>query len=173
MAHVAVMRAARPGMFEYELEALFLHHCYAHGGCRHVAYTCICACGPNPAVLHYGHAGAPNDRMLEDGDVALLDMGAEYHCYASDITCSFAVSRGGRFSADQRAVYEGVLAAQVAVLGAMVPGASWVACTGRGRRTRRACRLRRARRPGAAATAAAAETAAAAASSRPRRCSTR
>ena len=77
-------------------------------------------------MLHYGHAGAPNDRMLEDGDVALLDMGAEYHCYASDITCSFAVSRGGRFSADQRAVYEGVLAAQVAVLGAMAPGASWV-----------------------------------------------
>ena len=44
-------------------------------------------------MLHYGHAGAPNDRMLEDGDVALLDMGAEYHCYASDITCSFAVAR--------------------------------------------------------------------------------
>jgi Xaa-Pro dipeptidase len=49
MAHVEVMRAARPGMMEYQLESLFQHHTYTHGGCRHMAYTCICACGPNPA----------------------------------------------------------------------------------------------------------------------------
>jgi Xaa-Pro dipeptidase len=54
MAHVEVMRAAKTGMMEYQLESLFLHHTYTHGGCRHMAYTCICACGPNPAVLHYG-----------------------------------------------------------------------------------------------------------------------
>ena len=93
MAHSEVMRYAKPGQMEYQLESLFMHHTYTHGGCRHMAYTCICACGPNPAVLHYGHAGAPNDRVLADGDMALLDMGAEYHCYASDITCSFAVAR--------------------------------------------------------------------------------
>ena len=58
MAHSEVMRYARPGQMEYQLESLFMHHTYTHGGCRHMAYTCICACGPNPAVLHYGHAGA-------------------------------------------------------------------------------------------------------------------
>ena len=123
MAHAEVMRAARPGMMEYQLESLFMHHTYTHGGCRHVAYTCICACGPNPAVLHYGHAGAPNARLLEAGDQALLDMGAEYHCYAADITCSFPVSDD--YSADQRLVHDAVLAAQVAVIAALEPGAAW------------------------------------------------
>ncbi len=88
-----------------------------------MAYTCICACGPNPAVLHYGHAGAPNARLLKEGDQALLDMGAEYHCYASDITCSFPISSD--FTPDQILVHEAVLAAQVAVIGALKPG---VAC---------------------------------------------
>jgi Xaa-Pro dipeptidase len=82
-AHVSVMRQAKPGMFEFQLESLFLHHCYMWGGARHVGYTCICAVGPNAAVLHYGHAGAPNDRVLADGDIALLDMGAEYACYGA------------------------------------------------------------------------------------------
>ena len=85
-AHVAVMRYVAPGRMEYQLEALFRHWTYAEGGCRLMSYTPICASGPNPAILHYGHAGRPNDRMLEDGDMVLLDMGAEYHCYASDIT---------------------------------------------------------------------------------------
>ena len=74
-----------------------------------MAYTCICACGPNPAVLHYGHAGAPNARLLKEGDQALLDMGAEYHCYAADITCSFPISSD--FTPDQILVPEAVLAA--------------------------------------------------------------
>ena len=47
MAHVEVMRATRPGMMEYQLESLFQHHTYTHGGCRHMSYTCICACGPS------------------------------------------------------------------------------------------------------------------------------
>ena len=129
MAHVEVMRAVRPGMMEYQLESLFQHHTYTHGGCRHMSYTCICACGPNSSVLHYGHAGMPNSgRVLASGDVALLDMGAEYHCYASDVTCSYPV--GGTFAddddGDMRAIYECVLAAQARVIGALGPGASWV-----------------------------------------------
>ena len=126
MAHVEVMRSAKPGMMEYQLESLFQHHTYTHGGCRHMSYTCICACGPNSNVLHYGHAGRPNSgRVLAGGDMALLDMGAEYHCYASDITCSYPVG-GKAFSDDQRSVYECVLAAQVRVIGTMGPGVSWV-----------------------------------------------
>lgn len=125
-AHVAVMRSTHAGMMEYELEARFLFEIYKNGGCRRCAYTSICACGPNASVLHYGHAGAPNDRQLGEADIALLDMGSEYHGYVSDITCSFPVS--GKFSSDQRGVYEGVLSAQIAVLENMRPGFSWVAC---------------------------------------------
>jgi Xaa-Pro dipeptidase len=110
-------------MMEYQLESLFMHHCYMWGGARHAGYTCICACGPNAAVLHYGHAGAPNDAPLRDGDIALLDMGAEYACYGADITRSFPI--GGKFSADQAMVYDGVLAAQDAVFAAVRPGVEW------------------------------------------------
>ena len=125
-AHVAVMRALRPGKYEYQLEAEFLYHCASDGGCRNCAYTSICACGPNAAVLHYGHAGAPNARLLQPGDLALLDMGAEYHCYCSDITCTMPVD--GVFTRDQKIVYEGVLNAQRAVYAIMGPGTSWTDC---------------------------------------------
>uniref|UniRef100_A0A2P2LCM9 Xaa-Pro dipeptidase n=1 Tax=Rhizophora mucronata TaxID=61149 RepID=A0A2P2LCM9_RHIMU len=102
-AHVEVMRKTRVGMKEYQLESIFLHHTYMYGGCRHCSYTCICATGENSAVLHYGHAAAPNDRTLLDGDMALFDMGAEYQFYGSDITCSFPVN--GKFTSDQALVY--------------------------------------------------------------------
>lgn len=68
-AHVEVMRNIRNCSFEYELEAKFLYEIYSKGGCRRCAYTSICACGPNSAVLHYGHAGAPNDRELKPTDI--------------------------------------------------------------------------------------------------------
>ncbi len=93
------------------------------GGCRHVSYTCICATGAASAVLHYGHAGAPNDRVLVDGALALLDMGAEYACYGADITRTFPI--GGRFSPDAALIYNAVLAAQDAVFGALRPGVQW------------------------------------------------
>jgi Xaa-Pro dipeptidase len=125
-AHVQVMRNATVGMMEYELEARFRYEIYANGGSRFAAYTSICACGPNGAVLHYGHAGAPNERQLTVDDMALLDMGADYHGYVSDITCSFPIR--GTFTEDQRAVYTGVLNAQRAVMAMMAPGVSWLAC---------------------------------------------
>mmetsp|Transcript_27804 Transcript_27804/g.43144 ORF Transcript_27804/g.43144 Transcript_27804/m.43144 type:complete len:534 (+) Transcript_27804:243-1844(+) len=125
-AHVEVMRHTKPGMTEWQLEATFRHYTYYHYGCRNVGYTPICACGPSSAVLHYGHAGAPNARTLVEGDMCLLDMGTEYHCYGSDITCSFPAS--GRFNATQRIVYEGVLQAQAAVLHMLKPGVDWVEC---------------------------------------------
>ncbi|KAH9801231.1 AMP N domain-containing protein [Citrus sinensis] len=76
------------------------------------------------AVLHYGHAAAPNDRTFEDGDMALLDMGAEYQFYGSDITCSFPVN--GKFTSDQSLIYNAVLKAHNAVINAMKPGVCWV-----------------------------------------------
>ncbi|CAM8887213.1 unnamed protein product [Rhodiola kirilowii] len=131
-AHIEVMRNTRIGMKEYQLESMFLHHTYMYGGCRHCSYTCICATGDNSAVLHYGHAAAPNDRTFEDGDMALLDMGAEFHFYGSDITCSFPVN--GKFTADQSLVYnfeyieplQAVLKAHNDVISSMRPGVSWV-----------------------------------------------
>lgn len=123
-AHKEIMRRIRPGWMEYQAESLFKHHCYTFGGCRHVSYTCIGATGENCAVLHYGHAGAPNDRLIRDGDMCLFDMGAEYYCYTSDITCSFPVN--GKFTDDQKNIYNAVLKSNRAVQAAMKPGVSWV-----------------------------------------------
>ena len=81
LAHMHVMRTMKPGMKEYQAESTFLHHVYFYGGARHVCYNCIAATGQSGAVLHYGHAGAPNDQTLRDGDMVLFDMGAEYCCY--------------------------------------------------------------------------------------------
>lgn len=119
-AHVHVMQMCRPGMSQNQLESMFLHYCYFHGGCRFCSYTCICATGGCGAILHYPN----NDKWIEEGDMALLDMGAEYDCYGSDITCSFPVN--GKFTARQIFVYNAVLDAQAAVFRAMKPGVSWV-----------------------------------------------
>lgn len=121
--HRAVMKHIRPGMREYQLEAVFQHHTYYNGGCRHQAYTNICGAGVSSAVLHYGHAGAPNDCPVRDGDICLFDMGAEYYCYASDITCSFPAN--GKFTEDQKMVYNAVLRANKAVQAACRPGVNW------------------------------------------------
>lgn len=121
-AHIEVMKSIRAGKMEFHAESYFLHHCYSQGGARLHAYTCICGSGHNASALHYGHAGAPNDKILEDGDIFLCDMGAELHGYSSDITCTFPVN--GKFSADQRMIYEGVLKAHDAVIDAIKPGVS-------------------------------------------------
>lgn len=122
-AHKEVMKRIRPGMTEFELESLFQHFCYSQGGCRHMSYTCIGASGHNCATLHYGHAGAPNDKKILDGDLCLFDMGGEYYCYSSDITCSFPAN--GKFTEDQRKIYEAVYKASRAVMAAVKPGVKW------------------------------------------------
>ncbi|GAB1609417.1 xaa-Pro dipeptidase-like isoform X1 [Argonauta hians] len=123
-AHREVMRQIRPEMYEYQLESIFRHFCQYYGGGRHMAYTCICGSGENAAILHYGHAGAPNAKKLENGDICLLDMGTEYCCYSSDITCSYPVN--GKFTEKQKIVYEAVLKAASNVFAAIKPGVSWV-----------------------------------------------
>uniref|UniRef100_A0AAY4CVK0 Xaa-Pro dipeptidase n=1 Tax=Denticeps clupeoides TaxID=299321 RepID=A0AAY4CVK0_9TELE len=122
-AHKEIMKHVKPGKKEYEMESLFQHYCYSRGGMRHTSYTCICGSGHNSSVLHYGHAGAPNDKTINDGDMCLFDMGGEYYCYSSDITCSFPAN--GKFTADQKTIYEAVLRSSRAVMAAVKPGAKW------------------------------------------------
>lgn len=122
-AHKAVMRMVRPGLAEFQAEAAFMHYVYTVGGCRHVSYTCICGSGHNASILHYGHAGAPNSKIIKDGDMCLFDMGGNYCGYAADITCSFPAN--GKFTDDQKLIYNAVLNARNAVMNAAKPGVSW------------------------------------------------
>uniref|UniRef100_A0A8C2WET0 Xaa-Pro dipeptidase n=1 Tax=Cyclopterus lumpus TaxID=8103 RepID=A0A8C2WET0_CYCLU len=122
-AHKMIMKNVKPGQKEYEMESLFQHYCYTKGGMRHTSYTCICGTGNNSSILHYGHAGAPNEKTITDGDMCLFDMGGEYYCYSSDITCSFPAN--GKFTPDQRAIYEAVLKSSRTVMAAIKPGVKW------------------------------------------------
>lgn len=126
LAHAYTMSRTKPGMFEYQSESLFRHFIYYNFGSRNVGYTPICGCGPSGAILHYGHAGAPNDRQIKSGDLCLFDMGSEYYCYGSDVTCTFPVDC--KFTEKQRIVYEGVLNAQRVVYSMLRPGVSYVDC---------------------------------------------
>jgi len=116
-AHLRAMEIARPGRFEYEVEAEILRTFRAHGSER-PAYGAIVGSGPNATILHY----RKNDRRMEDGDLLLIDAGAEYGYYASDVTRTFPVS--GRFTPDQRRIYDLVLDAQTAAIEAVRPGAT-------------------------------------------------
>lgn len=125
-AHKKVMKMPflKTRHFEYQAEAVFLAHSYYVGGCRHMSYTCICGVGNNSAILHYGHAGAPNNREIKNGDMCLFDMGANYFGYCADITCSFPAN--GKFTEDQKLVYNAVLAASTAVMETAKEGVNWV-----------------------------------------------
>jgi Xaa-Pro aminopeptidase len=114
-AHVRAMRAARAGVFEYELEAELLYE-FRRNGAQAPAYNAIVAAGANACVLHY----SVNNAQAQDGDLVLIDAGCELDGYAADITRTFPVN--GRFSAPQKRLYELVLAAQAAALKAIGPG---------------------------------------------------
>ena len=117
-AHQRAMRVCRHMRFEYELEAELLYE-FTRQGCRAPAYDSIVASGNNACTLHY----TANDGPLTAGDLVLIDAGAEFACYAADVTRTFPVS--GQFSAEQRAIYELVLAAQQAAIAAVRPGVAW------------------------------------------------
>jgi Xaa-Pro aminopeptidase len=116
-AHEIAMRRTRPGMHEYEVEALLLDTFRRHGSER-PAYGSIVGSGPNACVLHY----RKNDRRIHDGDLLLIDAGCEYGYYASDVTRTFPV--GTAFSREQQAIYELVLDAQLQGIEATRPGAN-------------------------------------------------
>jgi len=104
-AHVSVMAAARVGMREYQLQALFDSECLK-AGMKHLSYPTIVASGANAAVLHYSR----NDALLKRGALVLVDAGGEIAGYPADITRTFPVD--GRFTRRQRDVYEIVLQTQ-------------------------------------------------------------
>ena len=114
-AHVAAMREVRPGRHEYNLKAAMVATCL-HGGAGRMAYPPIVGSGRNSVILHY----EPADKPLDDGAMIVNDTGCEYGMYAADVTRSYPVS--GRFTAEQRAIYEIVLAAQKAAIAAVRPG---------------------------------------------------
>jgi Xaa-Pro aminopeptidase len=117
-AHLRAMAVTRPGMHEYEIEAELVHS-FMQNGARAPAYPCIVGGGANSCILHY----TDNDAPLCDGDLLLIDAGAEYRNYASDVTRTFPVN--GRFTPEQRAIYEIVLEAQLAAIAAVRPGGAW------------------------------------------------
>ncbi len=119
-AHRRAMRAARPGRVEYEIEAELLHEFRLHGA-QGPAYPPIVAGGERACVLHY----VENDGALKDGELLLIDAGCELHGYAADLTRTFPVN--GKFSAEQREIYQLVLAAQAAAIAAVKPGNLWEA----------------------------------------------
>ncbi len=114
-AHTSVMRAAGPGVNEAELDGL-LEYTFRRRGCTGAAYTNIVAGGANACILHY----VTNDQDLADGDLVLVDAGAEWSYYASDVTRTFPVNKS--FGAEQRAVYDLVLRAQKAAIAHTVAG---------------------------------------------------
>ena len=116
-AHREAMREARPGMKEYEIEAL-IEYIFRRSGASAPAYTTIVGGGANATVLHY----VTNDATLRDGELLLIDAGAEYEGYAADITRTFPVA--GRFTPAQRDIYSLVLAAQEECIRMVKPGAT-------------------------------------------------
>ena len=117
-AHIRAMQASRAGLYEYHLEAE-LDYEFRKGGSKMPAYGSIVAAGRNACILHYRE----NDAPLKEGDLVLIDAGCEIDCYASDITRTFPVS--GRFSPEQKAIYELVLAANEEAFRFIAPGRHW------------------------------------------------
>lgn len=113
--HKDAMLAARSASFEYQLEAV-IHRTFGWHGARFQAYNTIVGAGDNGCILHYTENNAP----LHDGDLVLIDAGCELHNYAGDITRTFPIS--GRFTDEQRVLYEIVLEAELAAIQEVRPG---------------------------------------------------
>jgi len=113
--HIAAMRVARPGMYEYELEAA-LEDGFRRNGADRLGYPSIVGSGPNSTTLHYD----VNRRRTENGDLVVIDAAAEWGQYTADVTRTFPVN--GKFTPRQKAIYDLVLGAQQAAFDSMRPG---------------------------------------------------
>ena len=116
-AHTRAMQMVKPGMMEYALEAE-LNYVFGKNGCV-PSYNSIVGGGANGCILHY----VENDKELKDGDLVLIDAACEYQLYASDITRTFPVN--GKFSPEQKALYEVILKAQIAAIDVVRVGNSY------------------------------------------------
>lgn len=117
-AHLQALTGLRPGLWEYELEAV-IEYTFRRSGAERVGFPSIIGSGPNSTVLHYDD----NRRRMEAGDLVVVDIGAEYGYYTADVTRTYPVS--GTFTPRQRALYELVLGAQQAALDAVRPGVTF------------------------------------------------
>ena len=117
LGHIAAMQAARPGMWEYEIEAA-LEAGFRRNGADRVGYPSIVGSGPNTTTLHYD----VNRRQTKDGDLVVVDAGAEWGQYTADVTRTFPVN--GKFTPRQKAIYDLVLATQQVAFEATRPGTS-------------------------------------------------
>ena len=117
-AHIRAMKAVKPGMFEYQLEAEYLY-AFNKNGARAPAYNSIVGGGNNACILHY----VENNSELKDGDVVLVDAGCEYKYYASDVTRTFPVN--GSFTEEQKQIYSVVLEAHKQSMDQLKPGNKW------------------------------------------------
>lgn len=113
-----ILEFTKPGVWEYEMEAEYLHE-FVRNRSKGFAYTPIIASGNNANVLHY----VENNRQVRDGDLILMDVGAEYANYSSDMTRT--VPANGRFTERQKAVYNAVLRVKVEATKMLVPGTLW------------------------------------------------
>ena len=116
--HVRAMQHCQPAIYEYQVEAELLYE-FMQQGARAAAYPSIVGGGANGCILHY----TENKDILKDGDLLLIDAGAEFDGYASDITRTFPVN--GEYSKTQRQIYDVVLAAQYAAIEQVKPGNHW------------------------------------------------
>ncbi len=117
-SHLAAMRMMRPGLHEYQVAAKMVE-VHAMGGSEAEGYAPIVGAGPNSTALHYDKLA----RNIEDGDIVVLDVGAQYAGYSADITRTLPAN--GKFTPRQREIYEIVLGAQNAALAAIKPGADY------------------------------------------------
>jgi Xaa-Pro aminopeptidase len=116
-SHLAAMKMMRPGLYEYQIAAKMVE-VHAMGGSEAEGYAPIVGTGPNSVALHYDKLS----RKIEDGDIVVLDVGAQYAGYSADITRTLPAN--GKFTARQREIYDIVLAAQNAAMAAIKPGAN-------------------------------------------------
>ncbi|HVO57999.1 MAG TPA: Xaa-Pro peptidase family protein [Dongiaceae bacterium] len=114
-AHLAAFKMTRPGLYEYQVAAKMVE-VHAMGGSEAEGYAPIVGAGPNSTVLHYDKLA----RKIEDGDIIVMDVGAQYSGYSADITRT--IPANGKFTPRQREIYDIVLGAQNAVLAALKPG---------------------------------------------------
>jgi Xaa-Pro aminopeptidase len=115
LAHIEAIKSIQPGMNECEIQAVF-EYVYRKNGSPRNGYPCIVGSGPNSTILHYN----VNNRQMRDGEVILMDCAAEYGFYSADITRTVPVN--GKFSKEQREIYEIVFAAQEAAIKMVKPG---------------------------------------------------